>query len=243
MARERRVHHEPSPAPGYVVVLAPEEAHHVTSVLRLRAGDEVSVFDGRGGEWDGALLEVSREAVRVRVGAARTDLVEPALSVVLFQGLCRPDRMEWASEATELGVAAIQPVLLRRVEERAPTPDRLERWRRIAREAAKQSGRRRIPELQECGPPPADPPAGTAAFLLDPCGAVPLGAALAGAPPPHGCSWGPGRARSGRAPPSCGSGWRSRSDRALRTGRQGSWRPRSCSGWGTSGLRFRPAAG
>jgi len=148
------------------IVLSPEESHHVARVLRLRPGDAVAVFDGLGREWEGVVQSVERGAARVRVGEEILSAVEPTLDVVLFQALCRNDRMEWAiQKSTEVGVSAVRILRTARVEEAERRGAPLERWRRIALEAAKQSGRRRVPtvDVAEDLPPAVS---GTLALIL-----------------------------------------------------------------------------
>jgi 16S rRNA (uracil1498-N3)-methyltransferase len=101
---------------------------------------------------------------------------------VLFQGLCRHDRMEWViQKGTELGLTAIH-VLKSERSERAPLkPHKLERWNRIAIEAAKQCGRSIVPRIIPAHQLPSPGASGPLALLLT-CGspAQPLGAILAG---------------------------------------------------------------
>jgi 16S rRNA (uracil1498-N3)-methyltransferase len=152
-------------------------------VLRLGRGDALAVFDGRGGEWEATLDAVSRDEAWVVVGEPRGGSVESPLPVVLAQALTRPEKLEWVlQKGTELGVAAFRLVPTARAEVEAPTPARLERYRRIVLEAVKQSGRRVIPAV-EVGPI-VDPPAGCAGLLLDPSPGTPtLGSLLAGPRP------------------------------------------------------------
>ena len=184
MTRVRRVHHERVPGPGGIVRLEPEEAHHVAHVLRLRPGEALSVFDGRGGEWEATVRATGREGVEILVGERRADRVDPPLPLTLYQGMCRADRMEWViQKATEIGACEIRPVLTHRAEERPPSPVRLERWRKIAREASKQSGRRLVHWVGEPGEPPAEVPEGTLGLLLVPSHSVPpLGTAVGPSP-------------------------------------------------------------
>src|SRR6185503_581513 len=150
MSRHLRAYHPEVPGPGSRVILDEDESHHVTRVLRLAAGDELGLFDGRGGEWTSVVETPSRSATVLRVGALRTDVVEPGLDVVLFQALCRHERLEWAiQKATEIGIAQLHVVGTERSDAPPPSPERLARWRRVAREAAKQSGRRRIPDVHD----------------------------------------------------------------------------------------------
>jgi 16S rRNA (uracil1498-N3)-methyltransferase len=185
VGRVRRVFHAGAGGPREAIVLDRAESKHVARVLRLGPGDAVSVFDGRGREWEGVLESVGEREVRVRLGAERTSAVEPPLDVVLFQALCRHDRMEWViQKATEVGVAEIRPFRSERVEGPAPSGSRLERWRRIAVEACKQSGRRRVPEIRASDGLPPSPPEGITALALDGgAGSVPIGERLASEPP------------------------------------------------------------
>lgn len=165
-------------------MLDAEQSHHVTQVLRLRAGDPLALFDGRGREWDGRIVEAGRGGTTVLVGAERSEPVECALPVTLYQGVCRPDRMEWViQKGVELGVAAIRPVATERSEGDLPSPDRLERWGRIAREAARQSGRRFVPPIVPTERLPVELPGRAVVALAMAPAAAPLAGFLTGAPP------------------------------------------------------------
>jgi 16S rRNA (uracil1498-N3)-methyltransferase len=164
--RVRRAFVAPSPAPGSRAELDREESHHVARVLRLRPGDELAIFDGRGGEWAATVDAVRREGVTVVVGAPRPGEPESPRRVTLFQSLVRPERMEWVlQKGTEIGIAAFRIVPAERSDAPPPSPSRLERYRRILLEACKQSGRRRVPALDTASLDP--PPGGVAAILLD----------------------------------------------------------------------------
>lgn len=147
--RIRRVFVPATPHPSDRVVLDPDESHHVARVLRLKSGDAVAVFDGRGGEWDATIDELTKERVSVVVGAERPGEVEPKLTVVLHQAIVRPEKLEWVlQKGTEVGVAAFRLTATERVEAAAPSPARLARYGRILMEACKQSGRRVLPSLE-----------------------------------------------------------------------------------------------
>ncbi len=184
MARRWRAWHAHGGPPGSDVRLGDDEAHHIVRVLRLRAGEPLAVFDGEGREWEGTIVEAQGGTVRVRLGEELRDTVEAPLPLTLVQGLSRPDRVEWVVEkATEVGVHAIVLASCARSDGPPPSPARLQRWHRIVLEAAKQSGRRRLPAL------PEPRPLGEATsglqgtrIVLHP-GGVPL-AAILEAPPP-----------------------------------------------------------
>ena len=103
--------HCPFPlAPGAGVDLPDLAAHHAARVLRLGPGDEVSVFDGRGGEWSARIVRL-KPTVHVSLDAFDATDREPPLRVTLVQSLPSGDKMDWVvQKAVELGVASIQPV-------------------------------------------------------------------------------------------------------------------------------------
>ncbi|MDT7604709.1 MAG: rRNA (uracil1498-N3)-methyltransferase [Acidobacteriota bacterium] len=140
------------------VALSREETQHLTSALRLSAGAEVQVFDGEGREF---LCVVTDD---VRRGARRATLevraqVEPVcaespLELTLCVALLKGEKFDLVvQKATELGAARIFPVETARADVRVSrggdASKRVARWRRIAVEAAKQSGRARVPEIVE----------------------------------------------------------------------------------------------
>lgn len=129
--------------------LTPEDSRHALTVLRLKKGDRVTVIcDGR--PW---LAEVAGEDNRILAVKKHTPLpsTEPRLAVTLFQGIPKADKMDWiVQKATELGVFRIVPVMMERCVVRLSPDDcgkKLDRWRKISREAGKQSGRCLLPEL------------------------------------------------------------------------------------------------
>ena len=134
-----------------------EEARHAGRVLRLRAGAQIELLDGRGGLYRAVLEEVSAERCTARVAETLPGR-EASVCVTLFQGLPKADKMEWIlQKATELGVHAVVPVAFSRcVRENAHHPEKtLARWERVVREAAKQCGRGRIPRVEETVTPGA----------------------------------------------------------------------------------------
>ncbi len=149
--RDIRVHVPGPLAPGQDLALPAQAAAHVTRVLRLRAGAELTVFDGRGGEWDAVLAPASGKVVTVRLGAHHAVERESPLRVTLLQALARGEKMDWVlQKATELGVARIVPVATERSvvqldDERAAR--RLEHWQGIVASACEQCGRNRLPEV------------------------------------------------------------------------------------------------
>jgi len=136
----------PLKAPGEVS-LDDAPAHHLARVLRLREGDTLTVFNGRGGEWDAQFIG-KRRVLLVAFDAVER---ESPLRVTLVQGVSSGDRMDYTvQKAVELGVAAIQPLLTKKGVVRLEgirASARVEHWRKIAIAACEQCGRNRIPDV------------------------------------------------------------------------------------------------
>jgi 16S rRNA (uracil1498-N3)-methyltransferase len=128
-------------------VLTGAQAEHLARVLRAQPGMEADVVAG-GRVFHGEVAAVSPEEIRFNLIAEVE--ADPALPITLVVSVYKFDRMEWAIEkATELGVAAIAPVIARRTEKHLAqaAEKRVERWRRIAHEAAQQSRRSDVPVI------------------------------------------------------------------------------------------------
>lgn len=160
---------------GGNAVLPEDAAHHAVHVLRLRAGDEVTLFNGRGGEYAGRIAAVERLRVQVDLLAHRSVERESPLAMTLVQGVSAGEKMDFTvQKATELGVAAVQPVVAARstgriAGERAEL--KLAHWRRVAIAACEQCGRNRVPEVRPVLPLEqfcAAPAATGARLLLSP---------------------------------------------------------------------------
>lgn len=127
------------------------QAHYIGRVLRLAAGDAVQLFDGSGDEFLGELLEAGKKRVRVELRERLAGQPESPLRVHLGQGLSRGERMDWAiQKATELGVAAITPILSERGEVRLKderADKRMAHWRQVAISACEQCGRSLVPTI------------------------------------------------------------------------------------------------
>jgi len=124
------------------------QARQIALVLRMRAGDEVTLCDGEGAEAVCRLASVTHQRVTMQVLSRNANAAEAALRIHLYPALVRAPRLELVlQKATELGVAAITPVLCRRSVARPAAGEVPSRWRSIVREAVEQSGRGRLPEL------------------------------------------------------------------------------------------------
>jgi 16S rRNA (uracil1498-N3)-methyltransferase len=175
-------------SPGSMVELPAAVAHHAVRVLRLAAGARLALFDGLGGEHPASIARVDKRGVLVRVDDHDAVERESPLAVTLAQALIANDAMDYAvRKATELGVAAIQPL---RTARSAPLPAgersdrRLAHWQEVAVAACEQCGRNRIPVVAA----PVDLGSWLAAspgpgFVLAPAGGARLGQQLAPAGP------------------------------------------------------------
>ena len=162
---------------GTTHTLPESAAAHVMRVLRLAAGDPITLFDGSGMDYEAVLRVVARSGVSAEIGDGREVHRESPLAVTLLQGISRGSRMDTVvQKATELGVRVIQPVLAERTVVRLDaerSASRLEHWQRIVISACEQCGRSVVPEVR---PPPsldatlAGLEPGTTGLTLDPAG-------------------------------------------------------------------------
>ncbi|HET7098265.1 MAG TPA: 16S rRNA (uracil(1498)-N(3))-methyltransferase [Casimicrobiaceae bacterium] len=136
---------------GATIELNEAAAHHATRVLRLAAGDALTLFDGTGGEFDATLVRIDKRGATVRVLRFVPVERESPLAVTLALGIAANDAMDSAlRRATELGVTSIQPLVTARS---SPLPageradKRLAHWRQVAIAACEQCGRNRIPTV------------------------------------------------------------------------------------------------
>ncbi len=146
----RRFYVEPGTVRGRQVALAPEAAHRLGRVLRLRSGQHLVLFDGSGREWEVELKSVGPKGLTAVVVQEVAPPPEPQVHLTLLAGLTKEPRFEVLLEkATELGVAEIVPVVARRSVVR-PWKEgaKQERWRRIVIEATEQCERARPPRLR-----------------------------------------------------------------------------------------------
>ncbi len=123
-------------------------AQHVR-VLRLRAGEAITLFDGAGGEVPAALVRIDKREVLVSTSARLNVERELSRAVTLYPAFIANDRFDWlVQKATELGVTAIQPTFTER-SQRIPgdVAKRVEHWRSVAIAACEQCGRNQIPKI------------------------------------------------------------------------------------------------
>ena len=179
-----RFYLESPPVDGRAVLLA-EEARHLARVLRARAGEEVTLFDGRGGSWLGCIERIDRDTVTLAVGPRR-ESARPPPRLTIAAALPKGERQKWMVEKlTELGCGRLLPLATARSVAEG-TSAAVVRLRRSVIEACKQCGRDRLMAIDDGRGLAAliatERPAGGVAVVADPVGMESLAAIL----PPAG---------------------------------------------------------
>jgi 16S rRNA (uracil1498-N3)-methyltransferase len=135
---------------GAQALLTGDEAKHAAQVLRLRRGDRITVFDGRGRSAAAEILDVSKSELRLELGAA---VSSPGLvpEICLAQAVPKGKTMDLiVQKAVELGVHTIQPLITRHTVVQVDgddAPRKSAKWQRVALEACKQCGQDLLPEV------------------------------------------------------------------------------------------------
>jgi 16S rRNA (uracil1498-N3)-methyltransferase len=126
-------------------------SHHLANVLRVKAGDAITLFNGEGGEYAASITQVEKKKVIVSIGEFQNRNAESPLTLCLAQGISRGEKMDYTiQKAVELGVNQIIPLLTERCTVKLDAERRVKRWQHwqsIVHSACEQSGRTRLPEL------------------------------------------------------------------------------------------------
>ena len=138
---------------GDILVLRNQEAHHLARVRRLRPDDRIEVIDGLGHCYQVRVAAIARAEVRCEILSCRDECGENPVQLSLAPALVKGARFDSIVEkATEIGVGCIAPVIADRGVVQPGTGNKIERWRRLIRAAAKQCGRSRLPVLYSPAP-------------------------------------------------------------------------------------------
>jgi 16S rRNA (uracil1498-N3)-methyltransferase len=130
------------------ISITSEKARYLTTVLRCKKGEELIVFDGEGNCLRTNILRADRKEVIAEVLERFACNTESPINIILVQGLLKGQKMDMViQKATELGVKEIIPVITERSQPRETR--KVARWRKIAEEASRQSGRSMIPLVYE----------------------------------------------------------------------------------------------
>ena len=148
-----RLHFPDTLAAGLSVTLPSGTSHHLITVLRLKVGDSITLFNASDGEYQAELLTTAKTRTVAEVGRKLRDSSPLSLSLTLCLGLSRGDRMNFAiQKATELGAQTIIPIYSEfsevKIRDPARLQNKLQHWQRIAEHAAEQSDRMEVPTIK-----------------------------------------------------------------------------------------------
>lgn len=136
-----------------LAVISGEDVRHISSVLRMRAGDIAVLCDGHGTDFLAELLTVNGTCCEFKILERSKNLAEPNIRVRLFQAMPKSDKMDFiVQKAVECGACEIVPIITKRCVSRPDEKSiakKLPRWQKIAYEAAKQCGRGVVPTVGE----------------------------------------------------------------------------------------------
>ncbi len=139
--------------PENEIVLDGERARHIAKSLRMKVGDMLCVTDGGGTDFGCQIDEITKETVRLKVCYKQAVKSEPSCAVTVYQGVPKGSKLEDViQKCTELGAVRFVPTLTKRCVSRPDEKSakkKSERYRKIALEAAQQSGRGTVPEVSE----------------------------------------------------------------------------------------------
>lgn len=157
----------------------PETASRHVQVLRLQPGDDITLFNGRGGEFAATVLKMGKRSVLVEIGTHDPVERESPLQLTLVQAISAAERMDYTMQkSAELGVTAIQPVISEYCQQRYSgerAEKRLEHWHGVAASACEQCGRTRLPAIlpiMKYEDYLAQPAVSDLKLLLSPTGAI-----------------------------------------------------------------------
>lgn len=141
---------------GTELVIEGDRARYLGRALRLRVGDELTIFNGDGPEWSAHITAMTKNTATIQVGDSHDAGSESPLKIHLVQGVSRGERMDFVvQKATELGVKRITPVLTEygmvKLDDKRASKRR-EHWEGIAASACEQSGRTRLPLIDAAVP-------------------------------------------------------------------------------------------
>ncbi len=137
--------------PENEIILDGERARHIAKSLRMKVGEMLTVTDGSGADFGCQIEEITKETVKLRVCYKQASNSEPSCAVTVYQGVPKGSKLEDViQKCTELGAVRFVPTLTKRCVSRPDEKSakkKNERYRKIALEAAQQSGRGAVPEV------------------------------------------------------------------------------------------------
>ncbi len=132
------------------IIINGEDVNHITKVLRFQIGDDLICCDGMGNDYVAKITSFDKKEVICQVISKSKAETEPELKVILIQGVPKAAKMDYIiQKTTELGITEIYPCEMSRCVAKIDGIKKIERWQKISREAAKQSGRGIVPKVNE----------------------------------------------------------------------------------------------
>lgn len=133
---------------GSTARITGEEAGHISRVLRMRPGDELTLCDGEGMFYDAAISDIQGGEVVAEISRQYPAPTEPKVKITLFQGIPKNPKLEFiVQKATEIGIVRVVPMNTTRAVAKLEKENKVQRLQKIAAEAAKQSHRGIVPEV------------------------------------------------------------------------------------------------
>jgi 16S rRNA (uracil1498-N3)-methyltransferase len=132
------------------IVLGGDQVHQIRRVLRIRPGERATLLDNRGWAYEAILVSYGDSDARFEIISRWAATGEPRTHITLYQAVLKGEKFGWAlQKGTEVGVSRFVPMICGRnvVDDLSAVQQKRERWERIIREAAEQSGRARLPVL------------------------------------------------------------------------------------------------
>ncbi len=129
------------------LIINGEDVNHIIKVLRYSVGDEIVCCDGMGNDYTARILSCGKEIECEIIKKVQAE-TESNIHVILIQGVPKASKMDYIiQKTTELGVCEIYPCEMSRCVAKIENNKKIERWQKISREAAKQSGRGIVPQI------------------------------------------------------------------------------------------------
>lgn len=129
------------------LIITGEDVKHISKVLRMGEGNEITCCDGQGNDYKARIASVGTE-IRCEIIEKQKCDTEPNIHVILIQGVPKASKMDYIiQKTTELGICEIYPCELSRCVSKIEGDKKIARWQKISEEAAKQSGRGIVPEI------------------------------------------------------------------------------------------------
>lgn len=133
---------------GDKAIITGDEAKHISRVLRMKKGDEVTLCDGEGTFYEAVLADFSEKEVTAQILSQRVAETEPQVKITLYQGVPKNPKLETiVQKSVEIGVVRVVPVDTKRAVAKLDKKEKIDRLQKIAAEAAKQSRRGIVPEV------------------------------------------------------------------------------------------------